>query len=45
MKSVAVLILEILARELKSNLAFFLSLSISKAFAVETPDFEKIFVN
>ena len=45
MKSVAVLILEILTRELKSNLAFFLSLSISKAFAVQTPDFEKMFVN
>ena len=45
MKSVAVLILEILTRELKSNLAFFLSLSFSKAFAVQTPDFEKMFVN
>ena len=45
MKFVAVLILEILTRELKSNLAFFLSLSISKAFAVEIPDFEKMFVN
>ena len=45
MKAVAVLILEILTLKLKSNLAFFLTLSISKAFAVETPDFDKILVN
>ena len=45
MKSVAVLILEILTRKLKSNLAFFLTLSISKAFAVETPDFDKMLLN
>ena len=45
MKAVAVLILEILSRKLKSNLAFFLALSISKAFAVQTPDFEKMLVN
>ena len=45
MKSVAVLILEILTRKLKSNLAFFLTLSISKAFAVQTPDFEKMLLN
>ena len=45
MKSVAVLILEILTHKLKSNLAFFLTLSISKAFAVETPDFDKMLLN
>ena len=42
MKALAVLILEILTRKLKSNLAFFLTMSISKAFAVQTPAFEKI---
>ena len=45
MKSVAVLILEILTHKLKSNLAFFLTLSISKAFAVETPNFDKMLLN
>ena len=44
-KAVAVLILEILTRQLKSNLAFFLTWSISKAFAVQTPDFEKMLLN
>ena len=42
MKALAVLILEILTRKLKSNLAFFLTMSISKAFAVQTPDLEKM---
>ena len=45
MKAVAVLILEILTLKLKSNLAIFLTLSISKAFAVETPDFDKMLLN
>ena len=45
MKAVAVLILEILTRKLKSNLAFFLTLSISKAFAFQTPDFDKMLLN
>ena len=45
MKAVALLILEILTRKLKSNLAFFLTLSISKAFAFQTPDFDKMLLN
>ena len=42
MKAVALLILDILTQKLKSNLAFFLTMSISKAFSVETPDFDKM---
>ena len=30
---------------INSNLAFILTLSISKAFLVQTPDFEKMLVN
>ena len=45
MKAVAVLILEILTRKLKSNLAFFLTLSISKAFVMQITDFEKMLLN
>ena len=45
MKAVAVLILEILTRKLKSNLAFFLTMSISKAFAFQTLDFDKMLLN
>ena len=45
MKAVAVLILEILTRKLTSNLALFLTFSISKTFAVQKPYFEKILVN
>ena len=45
MKAVAVLILEILTRELKSNLVFFLTLRISKAFAVQTLDFDRVLLN
>ena len=36
---------EISTGKLKSNLAFFLALSISKAFLVQTPLFEKMFLN
>ena len=45
MKAVAVLILEILTRKLKSNLVFFLTLRISKAFAVQTPHFDRVLLN
>ena len=45
MKSVAILILEILTYKLKSNLAFLLTWNISKAFAVETPNFDKMLLN
>ena len=45
MKAVAVLILEILTRKLKSNLVFFLTLRISKAFAVQTPRFDRVLLN
>ena len=45
MKAVALLILEILNQKLKSNLAFFLTMSISKAFAFPTPDFDKMLLN
>ena len=45
MKAVAVLILEVLTRKLNQNLAFFLTLSISKAFAFPTPDFGKMLLN
>ena len=45
MKAVALLILEILNQKLKSNLAFFLTMSISKAFAFQTPDFDKMLLN
>ena len=45
MKAVAVLILEILTLKLKSNLAIFLTLSIYKAYAVKTPDFDKMLLN
>ena len=45
MKAAAVLILDILTRKFKSNLAFFLTLSISKAFAFQTPDFDKMLLN
>ena len=39
------LILEILTHKLKSNLPFIQTLSISKVFAVETPDFDKMLLN
>ena len=45
MKAVALLILEILNQKLKSNLAFFLTMSIPKAFAFQTPDFGKMLLN
>ena len=45
MKAVALLILEILNQKLKSNLAFSLTMSISKAFAFQTPDFDKMLLN
>ena len=45
MKAVAVPILEVLTRKLKPNLAFFLILSISSAFAFQTPDFGKMLLN
>ena len=45
MKAVAVLILGILTRKLTSNFALFLTFSISKAFAVQTPDFDRVLLN
>ena len=45
MKAVAVLILEILTRKFKPNLAFFLTWSISKVFTFQTPDFHKMLLN
>ena len=45
MKAVAVLSLEILTRKSKSNLVFFLTLRISKTFAVQTPDFDRVLLN
>ena len=45
MKAVAVPILDILTRKLKSNLVFFLTLRISKAFAVQTPDFDRVLLS
>ena len=44
-EAVAVVVREISTRKLKSNLAFFLHLSISKAFSVQTPLFEKMSLN
>ena len=40
MKAVAVMILELLTPKLNPNLAFLLTLFISKPFAFQTPDFE-----
>ena len=44
-EALAVVVCEISASKLKSNLAFFLPLSISKAFSVRTPVFEKMFLD
>ena len=44
-EALAVVVREISTGKLKSNLAFFLPLSISKAFSVQTPVFEKMFLN
>ena len=44
-EAIAVVVPEISTGKLKSNLAFFLPLSISKAFAVQTPVFEKMFLD
>ena len=45
LEATAVVVFEISTGKLKSNLAFLLTLSISKAFLVQTPDFEKMLVN
>ena len=45
LEAVAVVVREISTGKLKSNLAFLLTFSISKAFLVQTPDFEKMLVN
>ena len=45
LEAVAVVVREISTGKLKSNLAFFLTSSISKAFLVQTPDFEKMLLN
>ena len=42
LEAVALVLHEISTRKLNSNLAFILTLSISKAFVVQTPDFEKM---
>ena len=44
-EALAVVVCEISTGKLKSNLAFFLPLSISKAFSVQTLVFEKMFLN
>ena len=44
-EAVAGVVCEISAGKLKSNLAFSLHLSISKAFSVQTLVFEKMFLN
>ena len=44
-KAVAVMILDVLIPKLNPNLAFLLTLSISKVYAVETPDFHKMLRN
>ena len=44
-EAVAVVVREISTGKLKSNLAFFLPLNISKAFAVQTPVFERMFLD
>ena len=45
MEAVAVVVREISTGKLKSNLAFLLTFSISKAFLVQRPDFEKMLLN
>ena len=45
LEAVAVVVCEISTGKSKSNLAFLLTFSISKAFLVQTPDFEKMLVN
>ena len=45
LEAVALVVDEISTRKLNSNLAFILTLSISKAFVVQTPDFEKMLLN
>ena len=45
LEAVAVVVREISTGKLKSNLAFLLTFSISKAFLVQRPDFEKMLLN
>ena len=45
MKAVAVMILVVLIPKLNPNLAFLLTLCISKPFAFQTPDFGKMLLN
>ena len=45
LEAVALVLHELSTRKLNSNLAFILTLSISKAFVVQTPDFEKMLLN
>ena len=45
LEAVAFVVDEISTRKLDSNLAFILTLSISKVFVVQTPDFEKMLLN
>ena len=45
LEAVAVVVCEISTGKSKSNLAFLLTFSISKAFLVQTPDFENMLVN
>ena len=44
-QALALVVREITTCKLKANLAFFLPLSISKSFSVQTPLFEKMFLN
>ena len=45
LEAVAFVVDEISTRKLDSHLAFILTLSISKVFVVQTPDFEKMLLN
>ena len=45
LEAVALVVDEISTRKLDSNVAFILTLSISKVFVVQTPDFEKMLLN
>ena len=45
MKAVAVMILEVLTPKLNPNLAFLLTLCISKPFPFHTPEFDKMLLN
>ena len=45
LQAIAVVVCEISTGKLKSNLVFFLTLSISEAFVVQTAHFDKTLLN